>query len=114
MPSNVYTIPEAEVIGKGSTRILPFTYNEIGTQLFSISSATATLYLKSDGSEKFTDKAGTVLTGNRKIEFTLSTSDTDTAGEYLLVGKATLSTGEDFFFEQTVLVVDPAARYTIP
>jgi len=105
MSGNVIRAQGVEQIGKSSKRILPYSMEELAGRDFTVSSVSFDL-IDRLGVKKVAGRAGVVLTGNRIIELTLLTTDTDVEGEYLLEAVLVLSTAENFILVQQVVIVD--------
>lgn len=113
MAGNIIRIRPDERIDLGTEKHHVIDFSERNGRAFTIASGTWDLIRKSDQTKKVTARSLTVLTPATSTQGDALTADTDEAGEFLLVVRLVLSTGEQVTAIQDWIIEDAIGQALI-
>lgn len=113
MAGNIIRIKPDERIDLSTEKHHVVDFSERNGKPFTISSGTWDLIRKSDQTDKVTARSLAILTPATSTQGDALTGDTDEAGEFLLVMRLTLSTGEQVTAIQDWIIEDAIGQALI-
>lgn len=112
---NVIRVLGSERVGKGSTHPWSIILEELNGTPFQVSSGIYDLISKEDPfAEKISARPISPLPNGDGFQGTVTPSDTDTEGEYLLIATLTMATGGTKFVVQDWTIEDVKALVRVP